>query len=147
MSQLESLIQAGMVGLGVILAGMIKIPPIQINFWGWLGRIIGKTINGEVLERVDKLSEEVDHLRKSEELKIARHSRQRVLRFNDELLFGQKHSKEHFDEILEDIDIYEKYCRNHPEYENHRADLAIATIQDTYKSCLREKGFLENKKA
>lgn len=145
MSQFDSILQAGVVGLVVILAGMIKIPPIQINFWGWLGRLIGKTMNGEVLERVDKLTDDVDQLRKKEELKDARHSRQRILRFNDEILFGQRHSKEHFDEILEDIDIYEKYCHDHPDYENNRADLAIATIQEVYKECLQEHDFLEHK--
>lgn len=147
MSHLESLVETGLIGLGIIIAGMIKIPPIEINFWSWLGRIIGKTINGEVLERVEDLSKEVDKLKQGEELKSARHSRQRILRFNDELLFGQKHSKEHFDEILEDIDIYEKYCREHPEYENNRAELAIDTIQEIYVSCLQKHEFLELKRS
>ena len=142
MAQFDSIIQAGAAGLFIILAGMIKIPPIHVNFWGWLGRIIGKTINGEVLDRVDKLTNDVDQLRAKEELKDARHSRQRILRFNDEILFGQRHSKEHFDEILEDIDTYEKYCREHLDYENHRADLAITSIQEVYKSCLKERDFL-----
>lgn len=142
MTQFDSIIQTGAAGLLIILLGMIKIPPIQVNFWGWLGRIVGKTINGEVLDRVDKLAGDVDQLRAKEELKDARHSRQRILRFNDEILFGQRHSKEHFDEILEDIDIYERYCHEHPDYENHRADLAIASIQEVYKSCLKEHDFL-----
>lgn len=145
MAQLDSIIQTGVAGLLIILLGMIKIPPIQINFWGWLGHIIGKTINGEVLDRVDKLTDDVDQLRAKEELKDARHSRQRILRFNDEILFGQRHSKEHFDEILEDIDIYERYCHEHPDYENNRADLAIATIQEVYRECLQEHDFLSHK--
>lgn len=144
MTHLDSMIQTGVASLLIILAGMIKIPPIQVNFWGWLGRIIGKTINGEVLDRVDKLTGEIDYLKENEKLKDARHSRQRILRFNDEILFGQRHSKEHFDEILEDIDAYEKYCREHPEYENHRADLAITSIQEVYTDCLKEHDFLEN---
>lgn len=146
MIQLDSIIQAGVAGLFIILVGMIKIPPIQVNFWGWLGRIIGKTINGEVLDRVDKLTDDVDQLRAKEELKDARHSRQRILRFNDEILFGQRHSKEHFDEILEDIDIYERYCHEHPDYENNRADLAIVSIQEVYKKCLQEHDFLDSSK-
>ena len=146
MVHIDSLIQTGVATLAIVLAGMIKIPPIKINFWEWLGRIIGKTINGEVLDRVDELSKDMNCLKAKEELREAKHSRQRILRFNDEILFGQRHSKEHFDEILEDIDIYQKYCHNHPEYENHRADLAIALVQEVYKTCLQEHDFLSNKK-
>lgn len=142
MTELNNIIQAGTVGVLIILAGMIKIPPIQLNFWGWLGRIIGKAINGEVLDKVDDLSKEIDQLKKSEELRDVRYSRQRILRFNDEILFGYQHSKEHFDEILEDIDTYEKYCREHEEYENNKAEIAIATIEEVYKECLQKKDFL-----
>ena len=143
MVQFESLLHAGIVGLGIILAGMIKIPPIKINFWNWLGRIIGRIINGEVLDKVDILSKEVDQLRRNEELKSVRRARQRILRFNDELLFGRRHSKEHFDEVLEDIDMYERYCNEHPEYENHKAELAIITVQKIYRECLQNHDFLE----
>lgn len=130
------------IGIAVILAGMIKIPPIQVNFWGWLGRLIGKAINGEVLDRVNDLSKDLDDFKKQEELERVRLSRQRILRFSDEILFEQRHSKEHFDEILEDIDLYEKYCHEHQDYENNRAELAIATIREVYKKCLHTHDFL-----
>lgn len=142
MTGFENMIETGIVGLLVILAGMIKIPPIKINFWGWLGRLVGRTINGEVLERVNELAMEVNTLKGEEELERARQARQRILRFNDEILHAQRHTKEHFDEILEDIDLYEKYCREHEEYENNKAVLAIATIRDIYKKCLKEHDFL-----
>lgn len=134
------------IGIVVILAGMIKIPPIQINFWGWLGRLIGRAINGEVLEKVNDLKKEVDTLKKDEELERVRQARQRILRFSDEILFEQRHSKEHFDEILEDIDLYEKYCHEHVNYENNRAELAIATIREIYKKCLQTHDFLVHTK-
>lgn len=132
------------IGIAVILAGMIKIPPIQVNFWGWLGRLIGKAINGEVLDRVNDLSKDLDDFKKQEELERVRLSRQRILRFSDEILFEQRHSKEHFDEILEDIDLYETYCHEHQDYENNRAELAIATIREVYKKCLHTHDFLSH---
>lgn len=134
------------IGFAIILAGMIKIPPIQINFWGWLGRIIGRAINGEVLKKVDDLTQELDSFKKESELERVRLSRQRILRFSDEILFEQRHSKEHFDEILEDIDLYEKYCHEHSDYENNRAELAIATIREVYKKCLQTHDFLTHTK-
>ena len=142
MAGFENIIETGIVGLLVILAGMIKIPPIKINFWSWLGRLIGKAINGEVLERVNELATELNTLKGEEELERVRQARQRILRFNDEILHAQRHTKEHFDEILEDIDLYENYCREHEEYENNKAVLAIATIRDIYKKCLKEHDFL-----
>ena len=140
--ELNNLAQHGMIGLLVILAGMIKIPKLELNIWNLIGRTIGRSINKEVLEKVSHLSQEVDTLKKDEELERARQARQRILRFNDEILCGQKHSKEHFDETLDDIDIYEEYCAEHEEYENNKAVLAIETIREVYKQCLKTHDFL-----
>ena len=138
--ELNNLAQHGMIGLLVILAGMIK------NIWNLIGRTIGRSINKEVLEKVNHLSQEVDTLKKDEELERARQARQRILRFNDEILFEKRHSKEHFDEILDDIDTYEEYCRTHEDYENNKAVLAIATIREVYKDCLKTHDFLTHVK-
>lgn len=146
MTEINNFIQAGATGLLIILIGMVKIPPLQINLWGWLGKLIGKAINGEVLEKVDVLKEEIDDLKGQQEFQNARQARQRILRFCDEILFSQRHSKEHFDEILEDIDLYEKYCRDHTDYENNRAELAISTIREVYKQCLKTHDFLAHTK-
>lgn len=140
--ELNNLAQHGMIGLLVILAGMIKIPKLELNIWNLIGRTIGRSINKEVLEQVNRLSKEVDTLKKDEELERARQARQRILHFNDEILFNKRHSKEHFDEILDDIDTYEEYCRTHEDYENNKAVLAIATIREVYKDCLKTHDFL-----
>lgn len=72
----------------------------------------------------------------------AQAARQQILRFNDEILQKQKHTKEHFDEILSSIDKYEDYCVDHPKYPNNKATLAIKHIKDTYEYCLSANGFL-----
>ena len=140
--EINHLAQGGVVGLLVILIGMIKIPKLELNIWNLIGRIIGRSINGEVLAQVKRLTAEVDILKKEEELERARQARQRILRFNDEILFNKRHSKEHFDEILDDIDTYEAYCEAHEDYENNKAVLAISTIREVYKECLRDHDFL-----
>lgn len=146
MEQFDMIVQTGAIGILIILAGMIKIPKIEINIWNLIGRTIGRSINKEVMDRVDILSKEVDDLRKDEELERVRFARQRILRFNDEILFDQRHSKEHFDEILDDITLYEHYCNDHEEYENNKAVLAIATIREVYKRCLKTHDFLTHTK-
>lgn len=142
MTQVGNIMEAAMIGFTVILAGMIKIPPLEINFWGWLGKQVGRAINGELEEKIDKLTDDLESFKNQEELENMRQARQRVLRFSDEILFDQKHSKEHFDEILEDIDLYEKYCHEHEDYENNRAELAVASIREIYKECLKDHSFL-----
>lgn len=141
-AQLNAIGHVSIIGILIVLTGMVKIPKVELNVWNWLGRLIGRSINGEVMEHVKKLTKEVDTLKKEEELERARQARQRILRFNDEILFNKRHSKEHFDEILDDIDTYEDYCENHEDYENNKAVLAISTIREVYKECLRDHDFL-----
>ena len=68
--------------------------------------------------------------------------RYRILRFNDEILHDQRHTKEHFDQILDDVTRYEKFRKDHPEYENNKAILAIENIKRVYKKCTDESTFL-----
>lgn len=151
------LVRLGFTGFLIIVIGCIKIPKLEINLWGYLFAHIGKAINGEVITKVDSVQSDVDSLRgdvedlrddfethqnQEEEEKI-RNARQRILRFNDEVLLNRKHSKEHFEEILQDIDTYEEYCRTHEAYKNNKAVFAIDTIKKVYATCLEEKDFLE----
>ena len=66
------------------------------------------------MDRVDKIDAALNQHIKNTEEERARQARQRILRFSDEILFEKGHSKEHYDEILEDIDKYEAYCKEHP---------------------------------
>lgn len=68
--------------------------------------------------------------------------RYRILRFNDEILHDQKHTKEHFDQILDDVTRYEKFCAEHPEYENNKAAMAIENIKRVYQNCSNDNTFL-----
>ena len=153
MDYINTIAQYGAIGILVVLAGMIKIPKIELNIWNFIGRTIGRSINKEMMDQVNGLQEEmkgmkgeIDALKKDEELERVRMARQRILRFNDEILFEKRHSKEHFDEILDDIDTYEEYCRTHEDYENNKAVLAIATIREVYKDCLKTHDFLTHAK-
>ena len=156
--EINNLAQGGVIGLLVILMGMIKIPKLELNIWNLIGRTIGRSINREAMQqadsfsksinsRMDNLSQKVEDLEKAEELERVRFARQRILRFNDEILCGQRHSKEHFDEILDDITLYEHYCNDHEDYENNKAVLAIKTIKRVYDQCMVTHDFLSPKKS
>ena len=141
---LEDIKEIAKYGSGVILVLMtlIQITPIKINPWSWLGRIIGHAINGEVLDKVNTLSEDVKSFKEEDAEQWASLSRSHILRFGDELLHGVPHSKEHFDQILLDITKYEEYCDTHPNYKNNIANATIKQIKNTYQKCLEDNKFL-----
>ena len=134
-------------GIVIIAVCFIKIPKIKLNVWG----IIGKSINKDVTSRLNKLNNEVSELKNDlSELKnnfevhTVNSCRERILRFNSEIMSGnQKHNKEYYDEILSDIDKYEHYCLNHPEYPNNKAMLSIENIKKTYADLLERNDFYE----
>ena len=59
----------------------IQISPIKINPWSWIGRAIGRVINSEVLERVEKLSCSVKQIKEADDEQWASLRRIHILRF------------------------------------------------------------------
>ena len=53
---------------------------------------------------ISNLDKKIDKLQCSSDQGMAYTWRYRILRFDDEIRHGEKHSKEHFDQIIEDID-------------------------------------------
>lgn len=144
----EDIMSYGGGGL-VLLLTLIQIAPIKINPWSWLAKKIGNAFSHDVLEKLkdhDKkfelMGKEITALSASAEKDKADQCRRQILSFNDELLRNIDHSKEHFDNVLEDIDSYEEYCRTHDEYKNTKAVMAIENVKTTYKRLLSERGFL-----
>ena len=129
-------------GILFVISLFIKIPKLEINIWSFLGRKIGNAINHDVLLKLDTLETKLDNHIQENIVDEVGQSRKRILRFNDELLHMEKHSKEHFIEILSDIDDYEHYCDFHPDYPNNRAVLAIENIKRIYAECLQNDDFL-----
>ena len=84
----------------------------------------------------------MDKLQKSNDEGMALTWRYRILRFDDEVRHDDKHTKEHFDQILEDITKYERFCKDNPDFENNKASLAIDNIKKVYKKCTDEGTFL-----
>ena len=127
---------AGGGGLLLVLMTLMQIAPVKINPWSWLARAIGRAVNAEVIKKLD------DHIT-MDDRRTADGHRARILHFNNELLRDIGHTQEEFFEVLAEIDAYEDYCREHPEYPNNRAVLAIENIQEVYKERLKKHDFLQ----
>lgn len=129
--------------IAAALPTIIQISPIKINPWTALARGIGRAINGEMLERMDKLEKNVESMQYKMGERAAKDARVRILRFGDELLHndGRMPSKEHFDQILMDITEYERYCHEHPEFKNNMTKLTTKHIQEMYLQLYEDGGF------
>ena len=142
-------ILAGGGGLLVILITIIQIAPVKINPWSAIAKALGRAINADVLKElgvvkaVQKQTQTRldDHIRMDDERNADLH-RAKILRFNNELLRNIPHTREEFIEVLSDIDYYESYCDNHPEYKNNRALHAVANISRVYDERLKKHDFL-----
>ena len=80
---------------------------------------------------------------KREELKTIQ-SEIILIRANDEILSTAKHhTKEWFDQLLDDIDNYDRYCQAHPDYRNSVAVSAMNNLKRIYTNCLENNSFLK----
>ena len=85
----------------------------------------------EVKKSINKLGERIDENQ-------AILARSHILRFDDELLNDVNHSKEYFSQTLQDIDVYEAFCMDHPNFKNSYATAAINHIRSTYDDLLKK---------
>ena len=115
-------------GVLFILLTIIQLAPIKVNPWSKIARAIGRAMNVEIMDKLNE-SEATD-------------ARYRILRFDDEIRHHVKHTEEHFNQILGDIDEYERYCSTHPNYKNSKAVLAIENTRRTDERCMRENSFV-----
>ena len=126
----------------LLLLTLIQISPIKIDPWTAIFRAIGRAFNAELLEEVRDVRSTLDNHIKADDERNADEHRARILRFNNELIREIPHTKEEFIDVLADIDYYESYCRDHPDYKNNRAVFAIANIGKSYTERLEKHDFL-----
>lgn len=127
MSLLEFVAEGG--GVLLALLTVIQIAPVKVNPWSKIARSIGRAMNVEIMDKLNE-SEATD-------------ARYRIIRFDDEIRHRVvKHTEEHFNQIMSDIDEYERYCSTHPDYKNSKAVMAIENVRRTYEKCRKENSFL-----
>lgn len=115
-------------GILFVLSVLVQIAPIKLNPWSTLARYIGRALNSEVLEIIEK-----------NEAKTARY---RIIRFNDEIRHDVRHTEEHFNQIIDDIRTYENYCNSHPNFPNGKSVFSVSNIKKIYEKCISEDLFI-----
>ncbi len=131
-------------GGGVLLALMtlVQIAPVRLNPWSAIAKAVGRAINADVARELTEIKAKLDAHITMDDRRNADGHRTRILHFNNELLRSIAHTKEEFVEVLTEIDAYESYCDEHPDYPNNRAVLAIQNIKSNYQARLQKHDFL-----
>ena len=123
-------------------AGLLQFVPIRVDLWSWLGKRLTRALNGEVLNKLGDLEQRMEKMERQGERDKMDAARIRILRFGDECTRGETHSEEHFNQVLDDINAYERYCNQHPEYKNAKAVLTIERIKEIHTDRLESGDFL-----
>ena len=95
-----------------------------------------------ILTKLGNIEKRMDRMEAEDAEREAKHARIRILRFGDECAHDVRHSREHFEQVIEDVDAYETYCAEHPDFKNNKAVLTIQLIKDTYQRRLKTNDFI-----
>ena len=149
-----SLVDFGVIiqSLGWICLGVItfveKFGPKDKKPWTAIFTFIGKLITKDfsesqktLMDRVEVLSDKIEAVAESVEETRAIAARVRILRFADEIIGKQAHSRESYVQIFTDIDTYDRYCRSHLDFKNHNTVSAQKLIADAYDERSRKNDF------
>ena len=137
----------------IIVLTFIQVSKIPWDPWSRLASAIGRALNRESIEEnkrnFDRLSKRMDLIEQNQEeerearlLNEAVTSRVRILRFQSELLKGERHTLSEFNQALDDIDHYENYCKENPNFPNSKAVEAAGNIKRCYRKAEEERDFL-----
>lgn len=125
-------------GIIAVASIFIEITPIKINPISHILKWIGSQLNKGLTEKINKMERKIDALERADVVSC----RVRILRFADEIRNGHRHSQEMFDQVLSDIDTYDAYCTEHPDFRNNKTVAARKMILTVYSSCLENNDFL-----
>lgn len=133
----------------IILLSLVEIAPIKINPWSAIIGFLSKNLNADVTQRLDAMQQRLEEMQKKLDERIKKDDAQtaslwrtQILRFNDELIHDRRHTKEHFDEVLDTIKDYEDFCHAHDDFPNGKCVHAIDNINRVYDELLESHDFL-----
>lgn len=91
---------------------------------------------------IDKIADDVKELRVEFRRGRAISARIRILDANDEVLHGAKHSKEWWDQVLDDVTFYDQYCTANPDFRNAKAVHAKENLERIYVEVMKKNEFI-----
>ena len=137
------------IGLGsvviAVLMSIVQVSKIPVNPWSFIGNVLNKDLLLEVREQkknLESLSSKMGGIEERISETDAKAARYRIIRFDDEVRHQVLHTKEHYDQIIIDIDTYESFCKDNEWFVNNQAHWAIANIRKRYEEHNVDNSFL-----
>lgn len=110
--------------------------------WGFLQFLLERKdkkndCSKKILEAIQKIDNKLDQ-------RTAISCRIRILKFMDEIIEGWEHSKDSYNQLMQDITHYHQYCEEHPQFLNHQTDATIERLKKDYEQRLATNDFEPN---
>ena len=143
-------VRAVLAVVAVVIGSTVSVKKLDLPVYKWArdwlnARLdgLGKRLMASLMTKVDeiaaeqkKLSERLEgHIGEAEQ-NWATEKRRHILGFSTGLTNGTAYDFEAFRQVLQAIDEYEAYCRDHPDYPNSMATGAIQHIRDEFQHFL-----------
>jgi hypothetical protein len=96
-------------------------------------------MSGKMDERFNTLDRKIDFVDAKADQYNAVSCRVRILRFEDELQAEQRRSKDSWDQVMSDIDSYENYTEQHPDFRNNQTVATVTHIKHGYNERLEKR--------
>lgn len=132
---------------------VIQIAPIRIDPWSFVLTKLGTFLNRTVLKELKKTNAKVEDIEKSlyslqetTHQREAIQARRNIVEFGDSLFRDNYRSQDSFEQALDDIDYYERYCLKHPEFKNNQTVITSNVIKEIYRDCLKRNQFDDKKR-
>ncbi len=121
----------------LVSGGLFSFIQFFITF-GFSRKDKTKEIKAELKELKEEQQEGFKELNNKVDFNAAVLARTHILRFNDEILNGMKHSREYWRQQLDDCDTYEEFCRENPDFKNSYTEIADKNIKTTFEKLMNE---------
>ena len=128
--------------LVAIISGVVTLIPTLVTIVQSFKKN-SKNIN----DKMDYFDKKLDDHIKEDTWGTMKQTRVRILRFSDDVNRGISFSEEYWTNMLDDIDDYEKFCKNHPDYQNNKGRLTIEYIKEEYLKLKKDNSFLKQQAA
>lgn len=128
-----------------VLMSIVQVSKIPVNPWSWIGKVLNKDLIQEVKKqgkKIEELYQKMGGIENRITESDAKAARYRIIRFDDEVRHQVLHTKEHYDQIIVDIDTYETFCKDNEWFVNNQAHWAIANIRKQYEEHNKDNSFL-----
>ena len=142
--------------LSVIVERLKSLPfKPSTHLFDWIGKCLNQSVNTRleqievqqkanndaIIELDKKVDKKFEEKQRDDDEKEAKRLRSNIIQFADSCRVGNKHTQNHFENVMRDYSDYITYCEKH-DIPNHYIDSEYKYIEGIYQECLRENKFI-----